>query len=132
MNIIKATDNIRITEHGDRFAIKVRDDNIWRHATTADTYDDARPLANLAHNTLRRGGDAADAIIAVISAQAERVTRTFVGIDMGEAVWSGVNIALGLCPDGCCGGPECMSESEIPAWNAWATRLRDAVERSNV
>jgi hypothetical protein len=126
MNIAKATDNIRIIEATNRFTIEVRDDNVWRRATSADTYEDARPLANLAHNTLRRGGDAADAIIAILTRRAEETCRRHAGYDMGEAVWNGINTALGMCPDGCCGGPECMPESEIPAWKAWADRLRAA------
>ena len=107
MNIIKATDTVRIVAlaRPDNLLVQVWDDDTWRTATTADTYEDARPLANLAHNVLRGGGDAADAIIAVLTTRAEETCRRYAGFDMGEAVWGEINVHLGMCPDGCCGGP---------------------------
>lgn len=45
-----------------------------------------------------------------------------------EARNATVNGALGLCPDGCCGGPECMEDpDEIAAWTAWRKRLWTAM-----
>lgn len=127
---IKSTDTVRIVARGDRLFVEVLDDDVWRSATKADTYEAARPFANAAHNVLRRGGDAADAIIAVLTMQAEETCRRFAGFDMGEAVWGQVNSHLGMCPDGCCGGPEVLDESEIPAWVAYRDRLAGAVKRS--
>jgi hypothetical protein len=132
MNIIKATDTVRIVAlaRPDNLLVQVWDDDTWRTATTADTYEDARPLANLAHNVLRRGGDAADAIIAVLTTRAEETCRRYAGFDMGEALWGAINVHLGMCPDGCCGGPEVLPESKIPEWVAYRDRLAKAVNRS--
>lgn len=133
MKIVKETGEVRIVANRDgRFYVSVQDDDTWRTATAADTYEDARPFANVAHNVFRRGGDAADAIVAVITVRAEQTCRQYVGYDMGEAVWNGVNTHLGLCSDGCCGGAEILPEEEIPGWVAYRKRLADAVNRSNV
>jgi hypothetical protein len=131
---VKSTDTVRIVAiaNPDNLLVQVWDDDKWRTATTADTYENARPFANLAHNVLRRGGDAADAIIAILTMRAEETCRIYAGFDMGEAVWGGVNTHLGMCPDGCCGGPEVLDDSEIPAWVAYRKRLTDAVKRSGV
>lgn len=130
--IIKSTDTVRIAARQTYVVVEVWDEDEWRHATTAEDYNDARPFANVAHNVLRRGGDAADAIIAILTLRAEETCRRHAGFDMGEAVWGGVNRALGMCPDGCCGGPEVLDDSEIPAWISWRNRLTDAVKRSGV
>lgn len=130
--IIKSTDTVRIAARQSHVVVEVWDEDEWRTATTADTYEDARPFANVAHNVLRRGGDAADAIIAIIAVRAEETCRRHAGFDMGEAVWGAVNTHLGMCPDGCCGGPEVLDDSEIPAWVAYRKRLTDAVKRSGV
>lgn len=101
--------------------IEVRDGADWHVIRAAcRTLDEAKAAANLAHNTLRKGGDAADAVIAVISSRYDHSNGM---IDMGEYVWGMVNMSLGMCPDGCCGGRECLPESEWPAWTAWRDKL---------
>ena len=47
-----------------------------------------------------------------------------------EQAWGMVNVLLGMCPDGCCGGNEMyeLDSPELAAWAAWSRTLTNALK----
>lgn len=125
------TETVRIlkrTNGTDTFIVQVRDNDDWHTSVSGESYDAVAPYANLAHRVMRNTADAADAVAAAVVTHLQH-TNVADNTDMtfDEKVEVSVNMLLGYCADGCCGGDECLEEDEIPAFLQWARRLRRAV-----
>lgn len=105
----------------DRFIVGVQD------LAKAKTYANAAHKAMKTTNAEDRVAVGAHAALRVQAAErAAELAREYRGTAedwMAEALAITINQHLGLCPDGCCGGMECLPEEEWPAWKAWQKRL---------
>lgn len=116
--------------------VTLDDDGNDRFIAGVTQEEDARRLANIAHKAMKRAttdpvATGAAAILAhqatdLATQMAREYGRAF-DVWLPEATNIVTNTLLGLCPDGCCGGPECMEDAdEIAAWKTWRTRLHEA------
>lgn len=86
--------------------------------------DVARRVANAVFRYARRNGEwGQDALVAAWWAGIEEVAaidcERIPGYSREEAIWNVANIAQGLCPDGCCGGPEVLEGVALWDWQKW-------------
>lgn len=112
----------------DEYIIEIDDDGHNRRLATTYGTDNARRIANAAHRRLFRGADVAE----VFAARALDMVETQPGSCSGDPEYDryvSFNCILGYCPDGCCGGPECMEDEEIPAFIKWEKAVRAAGRR---
>ncbi|MFZ4431625.1 MAG: hypothetical protein ACOYOQ_00360 [Microthrixaceae bacterium] len=103
-------------------------DGRWVYGSTV--LDNARAVANAAHKARR--GSTADKAAAALIRSAEISRDQMPGMSEAEAIYGSVNVSLGMCPDGCCGGPEMFDSPDDPRyveWKAWRGELWDAVRK---
>lgn len=115
------------------FTVTVVDDDQDRFIAVDTDQAKAKAFANIAFKAHRHAE--VDPVAAAAAAVYEHKAQAMAAAMAAEygrdpATWieearnATVNGALGLCPDGCCGGPECMEDpEEVKAWKAWRTRL---------
>jgi len=119
----------------DYWVVDVDVDGYQRPATGNLGRIAARDAANRIHKALRNGATPAEAVAAQILLDAEDTARDFAANGYGtvadmmiEAVHGTINMRLGYCPDGCCGGDEVIDDADRPAFAAWRKALWAATE----
>ena len=81
-------------------------------------HDEARRIANACFK--QKTTPAADIIAAYVVSKTQDL----------ENAWGMVNVLLGCCPDGCCGGHEMfeLDSPELEEWAAWSLALTTALK----
>lgn len=125
-------------DHGgvvNNFTVTVGPADRW--VFTATNRDAARDAANTAWKALADNPTDPEAVAtAAVLVPAARAAATDWANEYGKtaADWlpevlnGTVNVHLGMCPDGCCGGGEVLEGEELAEWAAWRVRLNAAVK----